>query len=83
MNYEGFSEPVYSRNYNNNFILQNEINNNLQQGPSSATPTRITPSPNDDSTSTIRSTLLQTGDSIDNAISIGDELTLDSHYVII
>ncbi|GES72833.1 hypothetical protein GLOIN_2v1885837 [Rhizophagus clarus] len=80
MNYEGFSEPVYSRNYNSNFILQDEINNSLQR-PLSATPTRLTSSPNSDSMSTVRSTSFQIGSSSDNAIPIDDEpeLITDSH----
>ncbi|GES80792.1 hypothetical protein GLOIN_2v1848594 [Rhizophagus clarus] len=78
--YKGFSEPVYSRNYNRNFILQDEINNSLQR-PLSATPTRLTSSPDSDSMSTVRSISFQIGSSSDNAIPIDDEseLITDSH----
>jgi hypothetical protein len=88
INHEGFSEPVYSRNYNSNFILQNEINNELEFSSSqinnTATGMLVQQASNIDSPSTLRSQL--SGNSVENAISVEDnalELSTDSYQVII
>ncbi|POG58428.1 hypothetical protein GLOIN_2v1885837 [Rhizophagus irregularis DAOM 181602=DAOM 197198] len=86
MNYEAFSESVYSRTYNINYSLQDEIRNAMEISPSSpssstvVTPIRLSTA-QFNSTSTVRSS----GNSLDNAIFIDDannnslELNADSH----
>jgi hypothetical protein len=71
MNYEGFSEFVYSRNYNNNITLQDEVNQVF--GSTSQTPVRSTTAftANTDSASTVRSSSF--GNSSENAIFINDD----------
>lgn len=88
MNYEAFSESVYSRTYNINYSLQDEIRNAMEISPSSpssstvVTPIRLSTA-QFNSTSTVRSS----GNSLDNAIFIDDannnslELNADSHQV--
>ncbi|GBC28403.2 hypothetical protein GLOIN_2v1824248 [Rhizophagus irregularis DAOM 181602=DAOM 197198] len=73
INHEGFSEPVYSRNYNSNFILQNEINNELEFSSSqlnnTATGTLVQPTSN-----------INSGNSVENAIPVDAlELSTDSY----
>ncbi|POG58761.1 uncharacterized protein OCT59_002527 [Rhizophagus irregularis] len=73
INHEGFSEPVYSRNYNSNFILQNEINNELEFSSSqlnnTATGTLVQPASN-----------INSGNSVENAIPVDAlELSTDSY----
>lgn len=63
-NHEGFAELAYSRNYDINYMLQDEINGTQNLSSSTfATPAR--------SASTVRSS--SSGNTISNAIYIGDD----------
>ena len=81
-NYEGFSEVAYSRSYDINYTLQDEISNELQSSSSTIFETPVRSLTNiQDSASTVRSST--SGNTIDNAINIDDDDSLNEPHQVV